>query len=96
MKVELKPTITNQKTTLQSKIRNIFINGRIRIKTLVKDVFEKSAKTKKIETRKEPNWCQTDEDMPNRAVINIPVTFEEFSEDCKKLGLDAKDFILKK
>ena len=96
MKVELKPSLTNQKTTLQSKIRNIFINSRIRIKTLVKDVFEKSAKTKKIETRKEPNWCQTDEDMPNRAVINIPVTFEEANAPLKEIGLDLQDFILKK
>ena len=93
MKVDFRPTITSQKPTIKSKIKKFFTESRIKLKTLVKDVFEKNTKTNKIVARKEPNWCQTNEDMPNNAVIDLSISFEEFVEDCKKMGLNANDFI---
>ena len=93
MKVDFRPTITNQKPTIKSKIKKFFTESRIKLKTLVKDVFEKNTKTNKIVARKEPNWCQTNEAMPNNAVINLSVSFEDANAPLKEIGLDLKDFI---
>lgn len=93
MKVDFRPTITNQKPTIKSKIKKFFTESHIKLKTLVKDVFEKNTKTNKIVARKEPNWCQTNEDMPNNAVINLSVSFEDANAPLKEIGLDLKDFI---
>lgn len=95
MKVDFNPTITNSQTTVKSRIKSFLTNGRVKLKTLLKDVFEKRSEKNVIVARKEPNWCQTDEDMPNKAVIELPISFEEFSEDCKTLGLNPEDFIIK-
>ncbi len=53
-----------------------------RLRVLSRDVFEIEAKanvSKKrvIVARKNPNWCQTAEDMPNRAVIKSSLSIEE-------------------
>ena len=47
MKVDFRPTITSQKPTIKSKIKKFFTESRIKLKTLVKDVFEKNTKTNK-------------------------------------------------
>ena len=96
MKVDFTPTITSQKPTIRFKIKKFFTESRIKLKTLVKDVFEKNTKTNKIVTRKEPNWCQTNDDMPNNAVIDLSISFEEANAPLKQIGLDLNDFIKRK
>jgi len=57
MKVELKPTIVNQKTSFFTRVKK-FISAKL--KPLAKDTFEKGVnKTEKdvIVSRKYPNWC---------------------------------------
>lgn len=93
MKVEFKPAISNQKIPVNSKIEKFFSEGRVKLKTLVNDAFEKKVKSNKIVARKEPNWCQTDEDMPNKAVINLDISFDEANAPLKEIGLDLNDFI---
>ena len=63
MKVELTPTISNQKTNLFTKIKRFFVG---KLKPLTKDTFEKGgaeqAEKKIIVSRKHPNWCDAPED----------------------------------
>ena len=57
MKVELKPTIVNQKTNFFTKVKKYICS---KLKPLAKDTFEKGVnKTEKdvIVSRKYPNWC---------------------------------------
>ena len=57
MKIELTPTITNQKTSLFSRVKRFFVG---KLKPIKKDTFEKTVdKTDKdiIVSRKYPNWC---------------------------------------
>ena len=58
MKVELAPTITNQKTNLFTKIKRFFVG---KLRPLTKDTFEKSSGAQEgkniIVSRKYPNWC---------------------------------------
>ena len=57
MKVELKPTITTQKTSFFTKVKK-YISAKL--KPLSKDAFEKGvnkAEKEVIVSRKYPNWC---------------------------------------
>ena len=57
MKVELKPTITTQKTSFFTKVKK-YISAKL--KPLTKDTFEKGvnkAEKEVIVSRKYPNWC---------------------------------------
>ena len=57
MKVELKPTIVNQKTNFFTRVKK-FISAKL--KPLSKDTFEKGvnkAEKEVIVSRKYPNWC---------------------------------------
>ena len=90
MKVELTPTITNQKVSLFSKVKRFFVG---KLKTLKKDTFEKSAETTKdkniIVSRKYPNWC----DGPETQYRNntIAKTRCYYLEDVKKMETMSKE-----
>ena len=90
MKVKLAPTITNQKTSLFSRVKRFFVG---KIKTLKKDTFEKSAETTKdkniIVSRKYPNWC----DGPETQYRNntIAKTRCYYPEDLEKMKTMTKE-----
>ena len=96
MKIKFNPTIKNNKRLVTTKFRCFFAENKKKLQSFLKKTFDKKNKVDIFEARKAPNWCQTAEDMPNNAVINLPISFEEFANDCQKLGLNAKDFIIKK
>ena len=89
MKVELMPTITNQKTSLFSRVKRFFVG---KLKTLKKDTFEKTVdKTDKdiIVSRKYPNWC----DGPETQYRNntIAKTRCYYPEDLEKMKTMTKE-----
>ena len=89
MKVELAPTITNQKTSLFSRVKRFFVG---KLKTLKKDTFEKTVdKTDKdiIVSRKYPNWC----DGPETQYRNntIAKTRCYYPEDLEKMKTMTKE-----
>ena len=89
MKVELTPTITNQKTSLFSRVKRFFVG---KLKTLKKDTFEKTVdKTDKdiIVSRKYPNWC----DGPETQYRNntIAKTRCYYPEDLEKMKTMTKE-----
>ncbi len=89
MKVELTPTITNQKTNIFSKIRRFFVG---KLKPLVKDTFEKSSTTpkrEKIVSRKYPNWCEgADSTYRNNTIAE---TVRYYPEDVEKMKTMTRD-----
>ena len=89
MKIELIPTITNQKTSLFSRVKRFFVG---KLKTLKKDTFEKTVdKTDKdiIVSRKYPNWC----DGPETQYRNntIAKTRCYYPEDLEKMKTMTKE-----
>ena len=91
MKVELTPTITNQKTNLFTKIKRFFVG---KLKPLTKDTFEKSADEaqmdkKIIVSRKHPNWCDAPEDGYRNNTIAKRVLY--YPEDLKKMETMTKE-----
>ena len=90
MKVELTPTITNQKTSLFSRVKRFFVG---KLKTLKKDTFEKSAKTTKdkniIVSRKYPNWCDGPETQYRNNTIAKRVLY--YPEDLEKMKTMTKE-----
>ena len=90
MKVELTPTITNQKVSLFTKVRKFFSN---KLKPLTKDTFEKGGAEKNerdiIVSRKHPNWCDTPEDGYRNNTIAKRVLY--YPEDLKKMKTMTKE-----
>ena len=90
MKVELTPTITNQKTNLFTKIKRFFVG---KLKPLTKDTFEKGstekAEKKIIVSRKHPNWCDTPEDGYKNNTIAKTRCY--YPEDVKKMESMTKE-----
>ena len=91
MKIELAPTITNQKTNLFTKVKK-FVSSKL--KPLTKDTFEKVGSTGKKEnnvivSRKNPNWC----DGPETQYRNntIAKTRCYYPEDVKKMETMSKE-----
>ena len=84
MKVELTPTITNQKVSLFTKVRKFFSN---KLKPLTKDTFEKGGAEKNekdiIVSRKHPNWCDTPEDGYRNNTIAETICY--YPDDVKKM-----------
>ncbi len=86
MKVELTPTITNQKTNIFSKIRRFFVG---KLKPLMKDTFEKSSTTPpKIVSRKYPNWCEGADSTYRNPTIAETVHY--YPEDVEKMKTMTK------
>ena len=90
MKVELTPTITNQKTNLFTKIKRFFVG---KLKPLTKDTFEKGgaeqAEKKIIVSRKHPNWCDAPEDGYRNNTTAKRVLY--YPEDLKKMETMTKE-----
>ena len=95
MKVELTPTITNQKTSLFSRVKRFFVG---KLKTLKKDTFEKVGSTEKTEkniivSRKYPNWCDGPETQYRNNTIAETICY--YPEDVKKMEtMSENDAIL--
>lgn len=100
MKVELTPTITNQKTNILSRIRRFFVG---KLKPLVKDTFEKSSTTpkrEKIVSRKYPNWCEgADSTYRNDTIaerrLYYPEDIEKMESMTRNEKLDYKYYLNK-
>ena len=94
MKVELTPTITNQKTNLFTKIKRFFVG---KLKPLNKDTFEKGgaeqAEKKIIVSRKHPNWCDATEDGYRNNTIAKTRCY--YPEDIKKMESMTKEEAIK-
>ncbi len=93
MKIELTPTITNQKTSLFSRVKRFFVG---KLKPIKKDTFEKTVdKTDKdiIVSRKYPNWC----DGPETQYRNntIAKTRCYYPDDVKKMESMTKEEAIK-
>ena len=90
MKVELTPTITNQKTNLFTKIKHFFVG---KLKPLTKDTFEKGgtekAEKKILVSRKHPNWCDAPEDGYKNNTIAKTRCY--YPEDIKKMETMTKE-----
>ena len=90
MKVELTPTITNQKVSLFTKVRKFFSN---KLKPLTKDTFEKRGAEKNerdiIVSRKHPNWCDTPEDGYRNNTIAETICY--YPDDVKKMEKMTED-----
>lgn len=85
MKVELTPTITNQKVNFLTKVRRFFLK---KTKPLPNDTFEKKSEMKdfcnrKIISRSHPNWCDAPEDGYSNSTIARTRCY--YPEDCKKM-----------
>ena len=90
MKVELTPTITNQKVSLFTRVRKFFSN---KLKPLTKDTFEKGGAEKNerdiIVSRKHPNWCDTPEDGYRNNTIAETICY--YPDDVKKMEEMTED-----
>ena len=90
MKVELAPTITNQKPNLFTKIKRFFVG---KLKPLTKDTFEKGGTEKAekniIVSRKHPNWCDAPEDGYRNNTIAETICY--YPEDIKKMENMSKE-----
>lgn len=95
MKVNFNPQATNQKIIFSSKFKSFLTGSYTCLKSLIEDVFERTTKNNEIVARKAPNWCQTAEDLPNRAVVNLQTSFEKANAPLKEIGLNLKDFVIK-
>ncbi len=89
MKVELIPTITNQKTNFFTKVKRYFVG---KLKLLMKDTFEKSSTTpkrEKIVSRKYPNWCEgADSTYRNNTIAKTRCYYPEDIEKMKSMTDD--------
>ena len=91
MKVELTPTITNQKTNLFTKVKK-FVSSKL--KPLTKDTFEKVGSTGKKEknvivSRKNPNCCDGPETQYRNNTIAKRVLY--YPEDLEKMKTMTKE-----
>ena len=90
MKVEIAPTITNQKVSLFTRVRKFFSN---KLKPLTKDTFEKGGAEKNekdiIVSRKHPNWCDTPEDGYRNNTIAETICY--YPDDVKKMEKMTED-----
>ena len=90
MKVELKPTITNQKTNILTRIKRFFVG---KLKVLNKDTFEKSSAEqtgkKIIVSRENPNWCDGPETGYRNNTIAQRICY--YPEDLKKTESMTED-----
>ena len=90
MKVELTPTITNQKVSLFSRVKHFFVG---KLKTLKKDTFEKSTETTKdkniIISGKYPNWCDGPETQYRNNTIAETICY--YPDDVKKMETMSKE-----
>lgn len=84
MKVELTPTITNQKTNIFTKVKRFFLG---KTKPLQNDTFEKATEQeysrRKIISRSHPNWCDAPEDGYRNNTIADRICY--YPEDLKKM-----------
>ena len=89
MKVELTPTITNQKVNLLTKVKRFLL---AKTKPIPNDTFEKKAAAKaemeayekrRIVSRKHPNWCDAPEDGYRNNTIARTRCY--YPEDIKKM-----------
>ena len=89
MKVELTPTITNQKLNLLTKVKRFFLG---KTKPIPNDTFEKKTAAKaemeaydkrRIVSRKHPNWCDAPEDGYRNNTIAERICY--YPEDRKKM-----------
>lgn len=95
MKVDFNLQSANRKMVAASKFKGLLTSSRTCLRTLIKDIFEKTTKSSKIIARKAPNWCQTAEDIPNKATIKLKTSFEKANAPLKEIGLNLKDFVIK-
>ena len=91
MKIELAPTITNQKTNLFTKVKK-FVSSKL--KPLTKDTFEKVGSTGKKEknvivSRKNPNWCDGPETQYRNNTIAETICY--YPDDVKKMETMSKE-----
>lgn len=88
MKVELTPKLTNQKKKIKLPKNNFLSNVKLfftsKTPPLKNDSFEKDnqEKVERLTSRKEPNWCQTEYDPPNRTFAQ---TICYYPEDVEKM-----------
>ena len=91
MKVELKPTIVNQKTNFFTRVKK-FISAKL--KPLAKDTFEKGVnKTEKdvIVSRKYPNWCDgEDTQYVNRTFAKTICYYPEDEKRMEKMTREER------
>ena len=95
MKVELTPTITNQKLNLLTKVKRFFLG---KTKPIPNDTFEKKAAAKaemeaydkrRIVSRKHPNWCDAPEDgYWNNTIARTRCYYPEDIEKMKSMTED--------
>ena len=95
MKVELTPTITNQKLNLLTKVKRFFL---VKTKPIPNDTFEKKAAAKaemeayekrRIVSRKHPNWCDAPEDgYRNNTIARTRCYYPEDIEKMKSMTED--------
>ena len=94
MKIELIPTITNQKTSLFSRVKRFFVG---KLKPLKRDTFEKSTETTKdkniIISRKYPNWCDGPETQYRNNIIAKTRCY--YPDDVKKMESMTKEEAIK-
>ncbi len=95
MKVELTPTITNQKVNLLTKVKRFLL---AKTKPIPNDTFEKKAAAKaemeayekrRIVSRKHPNWCDAPEDGYRNNTIARTRCY--YPEDIKKMESMTED-----
>ena len=95
MKVELTPTITNQKVNLLTKVKRFLL---AKTKPIPNDTFEKKAAAKaemeayekrRIVSRKHPNWCDAPEDgYRNNTIARTRCYYPEDIEKTKSMTED--------
>ena len=95
MKVELTPTITNQKVNLLTKVKRFLL---AKTKPIPNDTFEKKAAAKaemeayekrRIVSRKHPNWCDAPEDgYRNNTIARTRCYYPEDIEKMKSMTED--------
>ena len=99
MKVELTPTITNQKVNLLTKVKRFLL---AKTKPIPNDTFEKKAAAKaemeayekrRIVSRKHPNWCDAPEDGYWNNTVAERVFY--YPEDIKKMESMTEDEAMK-
>ena len=99
MKIELTPTITNQKVNLLTKVKRFFLG---KTKPIPNDTFEKKAAAKaemeayskrRIVSRKHPNWCDAPEDGYRNNTMAETVCY--YPEDIKKMESMTEDEAIK-
>ena len=98
MKIELTPTITNQKVNLLTKVKRFFLG---KTKPIPNDTFEKKAAAKaemeayekrRIVSRKHPNWCDAPEDGYRNNTFATRICY--YPEDIEKMKSMTEDEVI--